>query len=208
VIRQPVDVQSSGRFPRGQGHLLRNEILRATVALLDETGSEKAVSTRLIAQRVGRTTPLIYEHFADRDEVLRLAARSALEEMGAEMDRQLAGETDVATRLRARAHAYITFAVAHPEPYRILFMDRRYSQGTDLDELLESAGFAGVTRDLDEAYAAGMLGERDTRLVTLTLWASLHGVASLLLAHPTIDWPSSLLDSLLDQLRDGLTPRG
>jgi AcrR family transcriptional regulator len=177
------------------------------VALLDETGSEKAVSTRLIAQRVGRSTPLIYEHFADRDEVLRLAARSALEAMGVETDRELSTEIDVATRLRARAHAYVAFAVAHPEPYRILFMDPRYSTGTDLDELLDSAGFAGVTRDLDTAFSAGLLGDLDTRMVTLTLWASLHGVASLLLAHPGMDWPPSFLDSMLDHLRDGLTPR-
>jgi AcrR family transcriptional regulator len=206
-VGQVAVVPTPRRLPKGQGHVLRAEILRATVELLDDTGSVDAVSTRAIAQRVGRSTPLIYEHFADRDELLRSAARSALEHMGEQIEASLAGETDVAQRLRRRAHAYVDFARRHPEPYRILFMDRRYSSGTQLDALLATTGFAGVTRDLDNARANGLMISADTRLVTLTFWASLHGVASLLLTHPNMDWPPTLLDALLDQLRDGLTPR-
>jgi AcrR family transcriptional regulator len=186
---------------------LRAEILRATVELLDETGSADAVSIRAIAQRAGRSTPLIYEHFADRNELLCSAARSALEHMGEQIELALADETDVAQRLRRRAHAYVDFALLHPEPYRILFMDRRFSTGTQLDSLLETTGFAGVARDLDDAQSNGEMVAADSRLVTLTFWASLHGVASLLLTHPNMQWPPTLLDALLDQLRDGLAPR-
>jgi AcrR family transcriptional regulator len=200
-------VSTPRRLPKGQGHLLRAEILRAAVELLDETGSVDAVSTRAIAQRVGRSTPLIYQHFADRDELLRLAARSALEQMGADVQGGLVDEVNIATRLRRRAHAYVDFAVAHPEPYRILFMDRRFSTGNDLDQLLETTGFRGVTDDLIEARDAGLMVNIDPKLVTLTFWASLHGVASLLLTHPAMAWPTVLVDALLDQLRDGLTPR-
>ena len=195
------------RLPKGQGHLLRAEILRSTVELLDETGDATLVSVRAVAARVGRSTPLIYEHFADRDELLRLAARSALETMGHAIERDLAEESDIATRLRRRAHAYVNFAVAHPEPYRILFMDRRFSHGADLDDLLATTGLTAVMNDLAAASRIDALVSTDIRLVTITLWAALHGVASLLLTHPTLDWPATLLDSLLDELRDGLAPR-
>jgi AcrR family transcriptional regulator len=200
-------VTTPRRLPKGQGHLLRHEILKATVDLLDETNDAQSVSTRAVAARVGRSTPLIYEHFADRDELIRLAARSALEDMGRQVDNDLADEPDIAVRLRRRAHAYVDFAVSHPEPYRVLFMDRRYTTDQTLDELLATTGFAGVQRDFEAAHALGLLAQDDVRTVVLTLWAALHGVASLLLIHPSLDWPTSLLDQLLDELRDGLQPK-
>jgi AcrR family transcriptional regulator len=200
-------VTTPRRLPKGQGYLLRAEILAATVKLLDETGSVEAVSMRAIALRVGRSTPLIYEHFTTRDELLIAAARHALDDMGTAVDAALVDESDVAQRLRRRAHAYVDFALRHPEPYRILFMDRRFSTGTQLSQLLDTTGFAGVQRDLDDARAAGLMINADSQLVTLTFWAALHGVASLLLTHPTMQWPPTLLDALLDQLRDGLVPR-
>jgi AcrR family transcriptional regulator len=205
------------RLPRGQGHLLREQILLATVAMLDRvTASE--ISIRAIAQEVRRSTPQIYEHFADREALLLAAARSALERMGAAVNDDLADETDVAQRLRKRAHAYVAFAVSHPEPYRILFMNPHASRALSIDDLLETAGFKSVTEDFRAAAEQGQLARHDEdrsafrleaelRSVTITMWTSLHGIASLLLTHPDMAWPSDGIDVLLDRLRDGLRPR-
>lgn len=193
------------RHARGQGHLLRDEILDATIELLAETGDASAVSIRTIAKRVDRSTPLIYEHFVDRDALLFEAARRALDRMGDAVEAETTTEHDVAVRLRARAHAYVEFARRHPEPYRILFMDPRHSGSLTLDQLLDTTGLSGVRRELDAAIDAGLMAERDTALTSLTLWTALHGVASLLITHPTLDWPDRLLDAVLDDLRDGLS---
>lgn len=183
---------------------MRAEILDATIELLAETGDASAVSVRTIAQRVGRSTPLIYEHFADRDALLFEAARQALEAMGRAVDAETAAEHDVATRLRSRAFAYVDFARRHPEPYRILFMDPRHSGSLSIEDMLDTTGLSGVRRELDAAVDAGLMAPRDTALTALTLWTALHGVASLVITHPTLDWPDQLLDAVLDDLRDGL----
>lgn len=196
------------RHPRGEGHRLREEILDATIDLLAETGDARAVSVRTIAQRVGRSTPLIYEHFADRDALLFEAARQALEAMGRAVDAETASEQDVALRLRARAHAYVDFARRHPEPYRILFMDPKHSGSLSIEEMLETTGLSGVRRELDVAIDAGLMAPRDTALTALTLWTALHGVASLVITHPALEWPDQLLDAVLDDLRDGLSATG
>lgn len=86
-------------------------------------------------------------------------------------------------------------------------MDRRFSHGANLDDMLATIGLTGVMRDLEAALNADALASTDIRLVTLTLWAALHGAAALLLTHPTLDWPESLLDTVLDELRDGISPR-
>jgi AcrR family transcriptional regulator len=200
-------VDRPARLPRGQGHLLRDELLRATVELLDETGDERQVSVRGVARRVQRSTPLVYEHFEDREQLLHLAALAALESMGAAVDAEVAGIDDVDERLRRRAHAYVRFALEHPEPYRLLFMDRRHAGRLDVDDLLATAGLRGVVADLEAARTAGLLDvAADARRVAVTLWVALHGAASLLVAHPDADWPADLVDDLLDRLRDGITP--
>jgi AcrR family transcriptional regulator len=202
------DVELPRRLARGEGHRLRDELLRATAELLDESGDEAAVSIRAVARRVGRSTPLVYEHFADREELVHLAARHALDQMAVEADAQADGIDDVDERLRVRAHAYVRFAVEHPEPYRLLFMDRRYAGRLDVDDLLDTSGLRGVMRDLEDARAQGLLAPgSDVRLVALQLWAALHGAASLLLTHPAAAWPDGFVDGVLDRLRDGLAPR-
>ena len=58
------------RARRGQGEALRGEILAAARELLAETGNQEAVSVRAVAERVGITTPSIYLHFKDKDDLL------------------------------------------------------------------------------------------------------------------------------------------
>jgi AcrR family transcriptional regulator len=195
------------RLPKGQGHLLKDEILMATAALLHETGDAEAVSIRAVAQRVGRTTPSIYEHFQDRHELLQSAALWVLNRMAADVSRKLAHEADFRVRLRLRAHAYVAFAKEHREPYRLLFMDRRPRSMLDIDQLLDTAGMRAVIEDLQMAHAQGRVAFDDLHLVALTLWTSLHGIASLWVAHPTLNWPTNLVDQVLDELADGLIPR-
>jgi AcrR family transcriptional regulator len=195
------------RLPKGQGHLLRAEILHAAAALLAETGDADEVSIRAVASRVGRTTPSIYEHFQDRHSLLQHAALLSLSSMADQVSGDLHLVEDFRLRLRHRAHAYVLFAKEHPEPYRLLFMDRRPSSMLTIDELLETAGMQGVLEDLQLAHQHGRVAFDDLNLVALTLWTSLHGIASLCVAHPALNWPTSLVDQLLDELSQGLVPR-
>ncbi len=187
--------------------MLRSQIIDAVVSLLAETGDAEAVSIRAVAQRVGRTTPAIYEHFQDRHELLQVSALSMFTTMSERVTAALANEPDFRVRLRNRAHAYVSFAQDYPEPYRLLFMDRRPSSMLTIDELLATAGMTSLVDDLAAAHKAGRVAFDDLRSVALTLWMSLHGIASLLVAHPSLDWPAKLVDLLLDELAEGLIPR-
>ena len=64
------DVRARVRARKGEGELLRDEIIAATEALLVRTGDASAVSVRAIADAVGVTPPSIYLHFADKSELL------------------------------------------------------------------------------------------------------------------------------------------
>ena len=110
------------RSPRGSGEQLRDEILDATTELLLETGHAKAVSIRSVAERVGVTPPSIYLHFADKDALLDAVCARYFEKLDEEMQRAAAGQPTAIEVLRAQGLAYVRFAIATPELYRIATM--------------------------------------------------------------------------------------
>ena len=59
---------------------------------------------------------------------------------------------------------------------------------------------------IDDAIAAGLLRTDDPLMVGLTIWAAVHGVATVLLARPQLgaDYESALVDSVIDAVVDGL----
>src|SRR5207248_11518684 len=110
------------RARRGEGELLRTQILDAAERLLIETGSEEAVSIRRIAEAVGVTPPSIYLHFADKDELIFAVCERQFEALDRVMDEAVVGIEDPLEELYARGKAYVRFGLDHPEEYRILFM--------------------------------------------------------------------------------------
>ena len=58
------------RNRRGEGGKLRAEILEGATALLEQNGSEEAVTLRAVARQVGISAPSIYSHFPDREAIV------------------------------------------------------------------------------------------------------------------------------------------
>lgn len=199
---------AAGRSPRGQGHLLRDRILDAAIDRMAAGDEPDDISVRQLADDVGKTVPALYQHFASKPELLVSAATRALDDMATHVSEELSAEVDIDTRLRRRAHAFVHFAVEHPVPYRLLFMTPPSgASASSLDIMMASVGFHALVDDLNAARSAGEMIDADPTEVAIVLWAALHGVASLLIAHPHLDWPDDLLDRLLDQHAYGLAPR-
>ena len=199
---------AAGRSPRGQGHLLRERILDAAIERMAAGEEPHDISVRQLADDVHKTVPALYQHFASKPELLVAAATRALDDMAANVSEELSTELDTDTRLRRRAHAFVDFAVEHPVPYRLLFMTPTpESSRSSLDIMMASVGFHALVEDLAAARSAGEMIDADPTDVAIVLWAALHGVAALLIAHPHLPWPDDLLDRLLDQHAYGLAPR-
>ena len=175
------------RAPRGSGEQLREEILDATTELLLETGHAKAVSIRLVAQRVGVTPPSIYLHFADKDALLDAVCARYFEKLNDEMHRVAADQPSTIEVLRAQGLAYVRFAMATPQLYRIATMgDSR--PPSDVDMALNSSAFVHLRRTVESLMAEGIYAPGDSALVALELLTVAHGVAAMLIAKPHLPW--------------------
>ena len=184
------------RSARGQGGALRGEVLRAAMDLLAETGEEDAVSLRAVAQRVGVSVPSIYLHFADKQALLDAVCEEVFAALDTTMQTAGAGAPQVFEGLRRQGVAYVEFAVANPEHYRIVLMRKHESAaGSYADLMMAHAAFQHFVDSVQACVDAGVF-EGDADQLALRLWAAAHGLAALLVAKPYFPWPP--LEELID----------
>src|SRR3954468_1093180 len=129
------------RASRGAGEQLREDIIVAAKKLLADSGRAEDVSIRKVADAVGVTSPSIYLHFADKNELLSAVVADVFRELDDAMVTGAAGETSPLGRLRAFGMSYIRFALTHPEHYRLAAMDPCPTPNIEVDEVLRSSSF-------------------------------------------------------------------
>ncbi|HEY2430853.1 MAG TPA: TetR/AcrR family transcriptional regulator [Acidimicrobiales bacterium] len=196
------------RSRRGEGERLREEILAAAQRLLVERGSEEAVSIRAIAAAVGVTPPSIYLHFPDKEELFLAVCDARFTELDDRSEAAARGASDALDEIRRRGEAYIRFGLDHPEQYRILFLDPQPPSMT-AGQVEKWACLQHMVDAVQRAMDAGLVQTGDAFLVTLGLWASVHGLVSLLISKPELPWPpvDVVIDHVLDASAFGIAAR-
>lgn len=184
---------------------MREEILQATIQLIDEAGSAEALSLRAVAKQAGIAAPSIYPHFADREELLLAVLKHLFDELIAlrsqAEDAVAAAGGSAWERLRAGVFATVRYGLERPGHYRMLYEGRVISSLSDK----KAATFGrpiqlrvvALLKEILEASpeTRGTNAER----LSLLLWAAVHGVVSLQINKPTVPWPSatSLVEDLM-----------
>jgi AcrR family transcriptional regulator len=208
VTEEPT--QRRVRARRGEGDRLRDEILAAAEGILIETNDQSAVSIRAVASAVGVTPPSIYLHFADRTDLIFAVCERHVEKLERAMQDAAAGEADPVERMRRRGWAYLDWALANPEHYRVVMMSRPdATPDRFVDErLVDTAGLTPYADDLLAAMDAGLIRRDDPVEVTKLLWMLIHGVASLLIAKPNFPFlpPEQVYERVFALTLAGLAP--
>lgn len=95
------------------------EIVAAGRAILEAEGLDGLTMQR-VAEEVGVRSPSLYKRVRGRGDLIRLIAELVIDELAATMGAAV-GDRDPAQDLRAIAHAFRAFALAHPNAYALLF---------------------------------------------------------------------------------------
>jgi len=153
-----------------------------------------------VAEAVGVTPPSIYLHFRDKDELIFSICERHFSRLDEFIEREGAKATDPVESLILRGKAYIRFGIENPEQYRILFMSKgaRSEENMKPEELRQSASFDHLVQSVQRCIEAGAF-DGDPVLISMGLWAVVHGVTSILISHPHFPWPDNekLIDHLL-----------
>lgn len=187
------------RNRRGEGSRLREEILDAAVALLEETGDTGALTLRGVARRAGISAPSIYPHFADLPTLVDAVLIRSFDELRAAVADAVDGTQGPVSGLTAAGRAYVDFAWANRARYLMMFDADGYAvNAIDTFTLVQSL--------IAACADSGVGHSTDPRLDTWMVWAALHGVATLEKpARPeqrrlgTLDRPA-MLDTMIARL--------
>jgi AcrR family transcriptional regulator len=188
----------SHRAKRGEGELLREQILDETERLIIELGDTDRVSIRMVADAVGRTAPSIYLHFATKHDLIRAVCQRQFDALTEVLLSEIDGVDDPVERIEVMGRAYVRFAVDHPEEYRVIFMQNSKHHDENIDDLQMVACFGMLIEAVKVCIDSGRFAPAEPTIVALSLWAVVHGVASLWIAHDDgVTWPD--LDAQVEQ---------
>ena len=185
------------RNPRGGGDRLRAEVVEAATRLLARLGEDKPFSLRAVAKEADIAPPSVYLHFADKTSLILAVLDKLFTQLAAARDE---AERDAAEaggnawdRLLARSLAYVRFGLERPGHYKVLYEGRAIPRLDD--PRLAALGqpmldrTAELLRDVRRECRAKQTG--DAERLALLLWAGLHGVVSLQINKPTVNWPEA-----------------
>lgn len=171
----------------------RDEILKIAGELFARHGVD-AVTTRRIAQAVGISQPSLYAHFASLQQIQDEVAAEAFARL--EQAISSADGESPETQLAKAVRGYFDFGLSHPHAYRIAFMLEYPGDKPNRPDLSVS-GFHQTDHPGPRAFGhlvriVGLnrpdLSAETVVMRSQSLWASLHGLVSLLLARPEFPW--------------------
>lgn len=185
----------------------RERMCEAAERLFSERGPD-AVTMRQLAADLGVSPMTPYRYFKDKDDILAAVRTAAFDRFAQALEAAHASPGDARSKGAKVAEAYLDFAFAHPQTYKLMF-DLHQPNELDYPDLKRAAARARRTMSdyVTGLIAAGVLaGDADE--IGSMFWAATHGVVLLALAgklDPGTD-PRKLAASLSHALSRGLRP--
>ncbi len=175
-----------------QEHDLRRKILDRARYLLVKEGYS-GLSMRKIAQAVGYSATSIYLYFKNKDELFHTLILEGLEKLYMHLSEGLEERKEPEERLRMLCERYLTFGLANPEYYEIMFMlhPEKSSRFPREHYRRGRRNLSLFIQTLEEGVRQGIFHCQDVAVSASVIWMFLHGAVSLVLAHR--------LDTRIDQ---------
>ncbi|MFI9407706.1 TetR/AcrR family transcriptional regulator [Nocardia sp. NPDC052316] len=167
---------------------LSNALVEAAIELAREGGPE-AIVLREAARRVGVSATSAYRHFTNHHDLILAVKAYAQQELTRAMATEpVASETDAGARALARLHAlgrgYVRFAQTESGWFRAAFT-------REVPTAVSSESFRLLSDALDGLVAAGVLPAARRAGAETPVWATIHGIATLLVDGPLASLPAS-----------------
>ncbi len=161
---------------------LRNALLSGAREVARELGSER-VTLREVARRAGVTHTAAYNHFENRDDLLRGLAVDAFIRLAHDM-RRVADSDELS--LEGLCVAYLRFAMANSAEFEFMFR-RSLCMPEGVFDPIEDASRESqqiLTEYILRLQSAGYLAAQDPADLALVVWSQIHGISTIVLHTP------------------------
>ena len=160
-------------------------------------------SMRKLAEKIEYSPGALYLHFKDKDDLVNCLVDEGFARLLEALER-IHDERDAVRSLKKKLRAYIDFGLRYPNHYHFAFMMRR--AGVSLGHRTVPHPSFDVLRDaVRRCVAQKMFRAEEVETISQMLWATMHGITSLLIVHHGFPWVDreSLIDRMLDMALDG-----
>lgn len=187
---------------------LRRRILDTTRHLLVQEGYQN-LSMRGIADAIGYSATSIYLCFDGKDDLLHTLIHEGMMRLRDELSDVASAHPEAPLRrLTALCRCFVRFGLDNPEYYKIMFQLRPERMERYPPEKYRKArqNLEFFARALKEGDEKGIFEVDDVQVSASTVWASLHGTISLLLAD-RVDAriePETFIDTAIRRTIQGL----
>ncbi|CAA9548899.1 MAG: hypothetical protein AVDCRST_MAG87-702 [uncultured Thermomicrobiales bacterium] len=182
MLKSPKLTGAEARRERGRQEM-RTSILDAAGRLVATEGVE-GLTIRGVAQAVGYSAGALYEYFDSKEAILASLYFDGNDGLGAHCERavvELTPDADAVEAFHVLGHAYRSYALSHPELYRLVFggfktPPQSLEPGCD-DEV--HGGFGTLMQVANRGINDGLLIDAPAPLIAFSAWAAVHGFVSL-----------------------------
>ena len=159
----------------------RDRLCEAAERLFAERGAD-AVTMRQLASDLGVSPMTPYRYFEDKDDILAAVRASGFNRFAEALEKARERTAGAPARASAVGEAYVSFALAHPHTYKLMF-DFNQPHPEKYPELV-AAGLRAqktMTGYIEDALSEGLM-DGDAEQIGLMNWATIHGAVILELA--------------------------
>lgn len=160
---------------------MRERICAAAMQLFLTEGFERT-SIRRIAEAIEYTPGAIYSWFRDKDDILYELHAEGFEKLRSYLE-DIAPDATPAQRLVRAGELYLRFAFENPQYYELMFIMSATGKRIQEDERWEEglANYDFLRSIVRDCIADGSLPPGEVEAATFSIWASVHGIASLVI---------------------------
>lgn len=158
---------------------------------------------RKLAEKIGYSPGTIYLHFADREDLLNCLIDEAFDKLLAVLEEVHDG-TDAVQSLKNKMRAYVDFGLRFPTHYHFAFVMRPTGRAVTV-AVRPHASFDVLRSAVGRCVEQRRFQSPDVETTSQVLWATIHGITSLLIALPKFPWVDRepLIQRVIDTAVEG-----
>ncbi len=162
---------------------LKEEFLKIAFEFIHKEDVDK-LTLKVLSDATGTSRSAIYRHFSSKDALMEEIIRQGFEEFDSITSPMLRNQkTPLVDRFYNTSKVYIAWAKENPNLYRLLF-GRKYAYiREEILSIKEETcdAFGALKCTVEEGQEKGILKKDDSLKQSVVIWASLHGLASLII---------------------------
>jgi AcrR family transcriptional regulator len=187
---------------------LKEEFLKIAFEFIHHEDVEK-LTLKVLSDATGTSRSAIYRHFSSKDALMEEMIRQGFEIFdGITSPILLDKREPLVNRFYKTSKIYIAWAKENPTLYRLLF-GRKYAYiREEILSIKEDTcdAFSSLKKAVEEGQKEGILKKEDSLRQSVVIWASLHGLSSLIIDGfmDVEELSSELVDDMFKSLLAGL----